>query len=269
MRFSSVRRLSRPVRPSVVACSSVLAKARTVPMRMPVWRDSVTSWRCTSGPGGRPTGPVACSTPSERPMNEIGTHTAEQAPPGRPRSLWQAFRASLVSNVVVTPLRTATQLNGETTPQPGAPAVGLTAARSRWARLESANNSSIGAPGSIFSNACSTMRRTSSSASTISIASPSWRPKSARLASPSIWTSSDVRLSATSSKAAPSRPSSSWPATWARADRCPPATAAAASPMRRRTRRIERDRSSEAASSSRQARPAARVMRSRAVARVS
>jgi hypothetical protein len=70
----------------VEACSSVLAKARSVPMRMPVWRDSVTSWRCASGAGGIPAGPVAWSTPNDRPMKEIGTHTAEHAPPGRSRS---------------------------------------------------------------------------------------------------------------------------------------------------------------------------------------
>src|SRR5438874_923802 len=99
-------------------------------------------------------------------MNVTGTHTAEIGPPGRSRSFEQALSASLVSNTAGLPRRTATQLNGDSTGQPGQPA-GLDATRSRWARLESANNSSIGAVALISAIARSTISWASTSSSAI------------------------------------------------------------------------------------------------------
>ena len=77
-------------------------------------------------------------------MKLIGTHTAEHGPSGRSRSFGQAFSASLDSKTTGLPRRTATHENGDSTGQDGAPAAGLTAACSRWARLESESSSSIG-----------------------------------------------------------------------------------------------------------------------------
>ena len=77
-------------------------------------------------------------------MKPTGTQTAEQAPPGRSRSFGQALRLSLESNTTGLPRRTATHENGDSTGHAGASAVGLVAARSRCARLESESSSSIG-----------------------------------------------------------------------------------------------------------------------------
>ena len=68
-------------------------------------------------------GPVVCSTPSERPMKLTGTHTAEHAPPGRSRRCGQALSDSLESNTTALPRRTATQENGERTGHAGRPAL--------------------------------------------------------------------------------------------------------------------------------------------------
>src|SRR5258705_8487397 len=125
-------------------------------MRAPACVARVVNWETWLLSGGVPTGPVACKTPSARPMKETGTQTAEQAPPGRSRSFGEALRLSLVSNTTGFPRRTATQENGDDTGQAGAPEVGLVAARSRWARLESESSSSIGKLGEISTMARST-----------------------------------------------------------------------------------------------------------------
>src|SRR5258706_6672809 len=113
-------------------------------MRAPACVARVVNWETWLLSGGVPTGPVACKTPSARPMKETGTQTAEQAPPGRSRSFGQALRLSLVSNTTGFPRRTATQENGDDTGQAGAPEGGLVAARSRGARLEAGSSSSLG-----------------------------------------------------------------------------------------------------------------------------
>src|SRR5436189_2722719 len=105
-------------------------------MRAPACIPSVVScatWRLV---GGVPAGPEACRTPSASPMKLTGTHTAETAPQGRPRSREQALSASLSAKTTGLPWRTAMQLKGDSTSHPGAPASGCCVARSRWARLE-------------------------------------------------------------------------------------------------------------------------------------
>jgi hypothetical protein len=89
-------------------------------------------------------------------MKLTGTQTAEQAPLGRSRSFGQAFSASLESKTTALPRRTATHENGDCTGHPAAPATGLTATRSRFARLESESRSSAGDSGEIWAIASST-----------------------------------------------------------------------------------------------------------------
>jgi hypothetical protein len=57
-------------------------------------------------------------------MKLSGTHTAETAPHGRLRSCGQLLIAELSWKVVAEPRRTATQENGDSTEQPGDPALG-------------------------------------------------------------------------------------------------------------------------------------------------
>ena len=87
---------------------------------------------------------------AESTTHEADGHARRRArATGAIRSFGQALSASLDSKTTGLPRRTATQENGDCTGQPGAPAVGLVAARSRCARLESENSSSIGGLGEI------------------------------------------------------------------------------------------------------------------------
>ena len=73
------------------------------------------------------------------PLIEIGTHTADSGPFGRPRRNGQASKVSLVVNCSVWARFTAGQSRGVGTPHPGSPSARcVQATRSRCAWLESA-----------------------------------------------------------------------------------------------------------------------------------
>ena len=66
--------------------------ARRTDRRAPDLEASDSRAAVTSTLGGRPTGPVRCTTPIERPRTRTGTHTAEQGPEARPRRCGQASK---------------------------------------------------------------------------------------------------------------------------------------------------------------------------------
>ena len=141
---SSVRRLGRPVSPSVDASCRLLSRVRNDPSRAPTSDERVTNCSTTSGPGGECSDPVTCSTPCWRPATVTGTHTAEHGPLARSRSFGHALIDSELSKTLTCPRRSATQLLVRSTGHPGAPATLLAATDVRRAVPRSESSSSPG-----------------------------------------------------------------------------------------------------------------------------
>ena len=160
--------------------------ARSTPMREPACSATDSSAARSAAAGSVPAAPTVCNTPIGVPSTVTGTHIAEQSPSGRSRRWGQASRSVERSKVMVLERRTAGQLHGVSTPQPGPPCTVATATRRRCARLESASSSSPG-PSHTVSSALAATSNESWSDSAISNAACS-RPVSACC---SFWSCSD------------------------------------------------------------------------------
>ena len=180
-------------------------------------------------------------------MKLTGMQAADTLPHSRPRSREHALSASLSGKVTGLPRRTATQLNGDSTPQPGAPASGCCVARSRCARLESAISSSIGMSQEIVAMARATVAWASSSESAISSASTSCVPNASRSASARNCVIMLLKWSAIEFRARASWLISSLPPAGQRTPRLPDCMALATSRTRRSELRIDADTSATSA----------------------
>ena len=102
-------------------------------------------------------------------MIETGTHIADTAPSGLPRSFGHASSSSLSENRCTWARRAAGQWSGESTQQFGGAPVGeAEAMRRRCAWLLSASSSSMGASGTMAENDRSMTWTTSGSPSAMS-----------------------------------------------------------------------------------------------------